>query len=486
LRTHLSLFLVLVALLAASVAGKSPQVFSEATMTQTSSSLDYVVTILMENHPLNTSYPNGIIGNPNLPYINSLARNYSLANYYFAVTSGSLPDYIALTDANITSVNPTCSNPGPGCTTNALNIVDRVEGSGRTWKAYMEDYSGGCNGTGTSNYYVAIHNPFVFYADITNNITRCARIVSANPGHQGLPDNQLLSDLNSTTTASNYMWLTPDNCDNMHGECSITTGDNYLSQLIPEILNSTVFKTQRAALFLVFDEPTSCPYNQCPVPAIWAGPFVKIGYSSNTHYTHYSLLATLENVWNLQPLNSLDGTASAMVEFLIAPLGPISVSVNSPSMIFQGINVTTTASILVNPANLTFSGTATVTAQNATTSTLLFTKTYSIPASPLRVQGNLEALFLLIVPVAPYPLSVNLDITVGSGTAASIVSVTRQVDIDARGRVDIVDAATLAAAFDSTPTSQNWNPQADIYATGRVNILDAAYLAFLFDAPSFA
>src|SRR5438445_9918711 len=112
----------------------------------------------------------------------------------------------------------------------------------------MEDYSGGCNGTGTS-LYAAFHNPFIFYSDITNSSARCARIVSANPGHSGLPDNQFVSDLNSTTTASKYIWLTPNECDNMHGECPITTGDNYLSQLIPEILNSTVFKAQRASLF---------------------------------------------------------------------------------------------------------------------------------------------------------------------------------------------------------------------------------------------
>jgi phosphatidylinositol-3-phosphatase len=325
--------LILTVLLAMGTPGKTSPPIGQAAPIQLASQLNFVLTILMENHPLNTSYPNGIIGNPTLPYINSLAKNYSLANYYFAVASGSLPDYIALTDANITSVSSGCNSPGPSCSTNAVDIVDRVDGSGRSWKAYMEDYSGGCNGTGTP-LYTALHNPFVFYSDIQNNGTRCARIVSANPGHSGLPDNQLISDLSSTMTASNYMWLTPNNCDNMHGECVTTTGDSYLSQLIPEIFNSTVFKTQRAALFLVFDEPTSCSYNLCPVPAIWAGPIIKPQYSSNAYYTHYSLLATLENVWNLQPLNSFDGTASPMVEFLFpqSTVGGVLVPANKPTV----------------------------------------------------------------------------------------------------------------------------------------------------------
>src|SRR5207249_10408804 len=64
----------------------------------------------------------------------------------------------------------------------------------------------------------------------------------------------------------------------------------------------------------------------------------------------------------------------------IAPLdAQIPVSIDSPGTIFQGINVTTTASILVDATNSTFSGTATVTAQNATSGTVLFTTTYSIP-----------------------------------------------------------------------------------------------------------
>lgn len=181
--------------------------------------------------------------------------------------------------------------------------------------------------------------------------------------------------------------------------------------------------------------------------------------------------------------SSLWNTAIAQIAPLVAQ---IPVSINSPGIIFQGINVTTTANMLVNTTNSTFSGTATVTAQNATSGTVLFTKTYSITPSPLRVEGSvLDALFLLSVPVTPYPLSVNLDVTVNSGTATTIVSVTRLVDIESRGTVDIVDAATLAAAFDSTPGSQNWNPQADIYAIGRVDIRDAAYFAFFFDALSF-
>src|SRR5438034_859612 len=63
------------------------------------------------------------------------------------------------------------------------------------------------------------------------------------------------------------MWLTRNNCNNMHGftgicPTSIPMGDNYLKGLVPNILNSNTFNTQRAALFIVFDEGNGwCPLN---------------------------------------------------------------------------------------------------------------------------------------------------------------------------------------------------------------------------------
>jgi hypothetical protein len=118
------------------------------------------------------------------------------------------------------------------------------------------------------------------------------------------------------------MWLTPNNCDNMHGTgngaCSsnlVANGDGYLSQLVPEIFKSTIFRTQRAALFVVFDEPSGCTYNTCPVPAIWAGPVIKPNYVSKTLYTHYSLLTTLEHIWAFPPLTTNDQTSTSMTEF---------------------------------------------------------------------------------------------------------------------------------------------------------------------------
>lgn len=283
----------------------------------------YIVTIVMENHPLNvTLNPNGVIGNPNASYITFLARNASLAENYVAVTNlNSLPNYVALTGGNKSLVPNNCL---PSlCPINEPNIADRIEKSGRNWKAYMEDLLPGqpCTYSGSgSGHYDVFHNPFVYYADVQDNVTRCSsHVVPANSGSSGPPDDLFINDLNNLTTASNFMWLTPNNCDDMHGGngCSssiMTFADNYTRQLVPKILSSLVFKTGKAALFIVWDEPTYCSV-ACQIPAIWIGPTIKQHYLSNKPYDHYSYLSTLESLWALPTLTVNDALASSMIEF---------------------------------------------------------------------------------------------------------------------------------------------------------------------------
>ena len=50
-------------------------------------------------------------------------------------------------------------------------------------------------------------------------------------------------------------------------------------------------------------------------------------------------------------------------------------------------------------------------------------------------------------------------------------------DLNADGTVDIYDAIILAGAFNSTPSSTNWNPNADINGDGIVDIYDAMILS---------
>jgi len=256
-----------------------------------------------------------INGSSSAPFLNQLARNYSLATQYTACSHPSLPNYMCLTGGN-TYFGNNCSPVG-SCTTSNSSIVDRVESAGLTWRAYMEDMPSPCYKSASGNYTFLL-DPFLFYIGIGNNTTRCAaHVVPANSGGKGPPDDNLVNALDSTSTASNYMWLTPNMCDNMHN-CSISRGDDYLRQLVPLILNSSIFRTQNAALFITFDEgfgryPTDYVYT------LWAGPAVKTHYKSSIQYSHYSLPGTIETAWGLQPLTAKDAGSSSMMEFFAPP-----------------------------------------------------------------------------------------------------------------------------------------------------------------------
>ena len=293
-------------------------------------SFDYVVIIIMENHSLCSIMGNIVIGcaaSTIAPYETELARNYTLATHYTSLAHPSLPNYVALTGGSTFNVTTDCSPTSSPCGSDHLccpiyarNIADSLEQAGLTWKGYAEDY---LTGSGCSN---AIDQlPFSYFQDIFYNMTRCASLVKANSITAGTklgnPD-IFLNDLGSTATASNFMWLTPTSCDQWHAlSCSgfngTSHGDIYLSTVVPRILNSRVFTTQRAALFIVYDEgKDTCPSGSgdC-VYSVWAGPQLRRSFMSGTSYSQYSFLSTIEWNWGLYNLTSYDGSARPMNEF---------------------------------------------------------------------------------------------------------------------------------------------------------------------------
>ena len=67
--------------------------------------------------------------------------------------------------------------------------------------------------------------------------------------------------------------------------------------------------------------------------------------------------------------------------------------------------------------------------------------------------------------------------TANNNFTGGTVCVSIPGDLNGHGTVDIYDAIILAGAFDSKPSSSNWNPNADINGDGVVDIYDAVILA---------
>ena len=260
-------------------------------------SMDHVFVIVMENH----SY-NEIIGSTSAPYINSLLATGGLATNYYAVAHPSLPNYLALTGASTYGVTSDCTT----CWINATNIGDNIESAGKTWKAYEESMPSACF-VGDSYPYAQKHDPFIYYNDVRTNASRCQSHV--------VPYSSLASDLGAASTTPNYAFITPNMCNDMH-DCSVSTGDSWLSQQVPAILRSPAFTTQRSLLAIVWDEDDFSGTNQ--VPALLIGTGVIAGMQSPGGYNHYSLLSTIESTLGVTTLTSNDAGAAQMNDFFLS------------------------------------------------------------------------------------------------------------------------------------------------------------------------
>src|SRR3954471_15040186 len=169
------------------------------------SHISRVVVIVMENQELSD-----VIGNPDAPYTNRLARRYGLATSYYAVAHPSLPNYLALTGGSTFGIDTDCTS----CSVRATNLVDQFEQAGVSWKAYMEDMPEPCYMGASAGGYAKRHNPFMYYEDIASRQTRCSRIVPYTELHTDLRRGQM----------PRFSWISPNLCNDTH-DCGIQAGD---------------------------------------------------------------------------------------------------------------------------------------------------------------------------------------------------------------------------------------------------------------------
>jgi subtilase family serine protease len=163
----------------------------------------------------------------------------------------------------------------------------------------------------------------------------------------------------------------------------------------------------------------------------------------------------------------------------------VRVSLNSTS-VFQGVSVVTTGNLGIVPTNGTLSGNAMVIARNATSGLVLFNRTYTINNFKLQNDtGTFEGIFLLSVGTAPYPLSANIRVRESAGIGGASIAVSRMVDVNGDGTVNVQDLVIVALAFGSTVNNPSYDGRADIDGNGLVNIIDIVGVALFFGAVDF-
>jgi hypothetical protein len=154
------------------------------------------------------------------------------------------------------------------------------------------------NGLG-SNLYAPRHDPFIYFADNTNNFSSSSRTCVEHVR----PFTELAGDLAHNRVAR-YNFLTPNLCDDMHSPCpifasSVAQGDKWLSRVIPAIQESAAYR-DGGVIFIIWDEGV---LGDGPVGLIVLSPDVRgHGYHNAVRYTHSSTLRTLEEIYGVHPL----------------------------------------------------------------------------------------------------------------------------------------------------------------------------------------
>ncbi len=261
--------------------------------------IKHVFVVVMENKSYAETW-----NTSSTPYMTSLGNQYARATNFHALTHPSLPNYLDMIGGTNGSVTTDC-NPSDSCHVATANLTDNLEAKGLTWKAYMESMPAPCTMTISGKYYPK-HNPFLYFDSIRNNADRCT--------NHDVPYTNLALDLLLPATTPNYAFIAPNICNDIH-DCSIATGDTWLKDNLPPILNSPACTVDQCLVILTFDEDDGSQQNQ--VLTIFAGSGAKTGgAASAAAYTHYSALRTVEEIFGLATLTSNDAAATPMTDML--------------------------------------------------------------------------------------------------------------------------------------------------------------------------
>lgn len=260
------------------------------------------VIIMMENHGLHT-----VLGDrTDMPYLNSLWRGGTSLDFsnYAVLAHPSLPNYLGMA-SGFTQVSSDVVHPGQYA---GPTVWDQLTQAGVSWGIFEEGMPAACstrityNDPVTNGQYVLRHDPGIPFNTVFNS-AECQQV-------------QPLSALDYASLPA-VSFITPNLCDDMHGltatqltgtgftNCLKGSGaleqrsDQWLSQIVPNLTAAG------ATVFITFDE--CCAANLSPMYALETGPAVTPG-SDATSYSHYSVLAGIEDAYGL---SLLGGAATA-------------------------------------------------------------------------------------------------------------------------------------------------------------------------------
>ncbi|HWY05837.1 MAG TPA: alkaline phosphatase family protein [Candidatus Acidoferrales bacterium] len=342
--------------------------------------IKHVFVIVLENEGFDVTFG----PNSKAPFLSrTLTSQGVLLNQYYGTGHVSLDNYIAMLsgqaatpqtrndcqvfqDFALTGVTPDGQAIGSGCVYPASikTLPDQLNAIGKTWRGYAEDMGNDPNREAATcghpalnsvdhtqaseapsaavplgDQYASRHNPFVYFHSI---------IDSPDCGDHVVNLNLLPQDLLKESTTPNFVFITPNLCNDGHdAPCKngqpggLVSADAFLQKWIPMITNSPAY--QRDGLIVInFDEgglsvqPTATGIsifapglfccneqpgpNLAPFPqttnitptvslsfqsyggdrtgAVLLSPFLEPGTVSFTPFNHYSFLKSMEDIFD--------------------------------------------------------------------------------------------------------------------------------------------------------------------------------------------
>ena len=308
----------------------------------------HIVLLVLENESFATTWGSGSAAT----YLNGLRAQGVLADHYYATSHHSLGNYVALvsgqpvrpaTASDCAALNLYDCVQGQTAMAGGRNLADQIEDAGLGWKGYMDAMPGPCfhgdygaaapppdpyqghSTTPPAFDYADRHNPFLYFADVIGDDSRCQAHV--------VPYADLAADLAGDTLPA-FSFITPDTCNDGHDNpCAdgspggLARADLWLSRNVPALL--AYLRSHDGLLLITFDEASAADTSGCCTGGPGGGPGAggRVGLLAlsaavrpdrvvSTPYDHASLLRTIEDSLGIAEHLNNAAAAAPMVDLL--------------------------------------------------------------------------------------------------------------------------------------------------------------------------
>jgi phosphatidylinositol-3-phosphatase len=248
----------------------------------------HVVLVVEENHSFDS-----VITKGGMPYLKSLAEQYSVLTNYYANHHPSIGNYFTMTTGQFISLDDHFKGSFAG-----ESIASQLAAAHKSWKLYADSLPRQGYVGSNRRPYVKKHVPMAYFDSVRDDDSQRMNIV---------PAEQFATDL-QTDALPDFSMIIPDMDHDAH-DGTLKEADDWLKVTIAPLLASPDFQKD-GLLIVTFDESfkNEPEYGGGHVTTVVIGPGVKRHFTDGRFYQHQSLLATLEDVLRLPRLQTVENS----------------------------------------------------------------------------------------------------------------------------------------------------------------------------------